>query len=481
MINDYEVTIGLETHVQLKTKSKLFCGCSTEFGSAPNSQTCPVCLGFPGTLPVLNRRVVELALRVGVALECKIASRMKFDRKNYFYPDLPKDFQISQFDLPIATQGKLEVPMEGKQIEVRIHRVHIEEDAGKLVHKADGSASLVDFNRTGMPLIEIVTEPDLRGPDESVLYLQQLKSILQYLEVSDCDMEKGSLRCDANISLRPKGTSALGTKTEIKNMNSFRSVRSALLFEIKRQSEELEQGNRISQETRLWDQEEQVTRSMRSKEEAHDYRYFPEPDLVPFIITDEVIEQVRKNLPELAVQRQKRFSEQYELPKYDAAVLTRDKWTADYFESCVRLHPKPKIVANWIMGDLAAQANERGVDLSELDFKPEWLAQLLELVDRQTISGKMAKELLVEIIQKKQPPREIVASKGLAQISDEKSLSGVIEEVIGKNLKSVEDYRGGKTTALMFLVGQVMKGTSGKANPQKVQELLREKLEGGGV
>jgi aspartyl-tRNA(Asn)/glutamyl-tRNA(Gln) amidotransferase subunit B len=300
-------------------------------------------------------------------------------------------------------------------------------------------------------------------------------------------MEKGSLRCDANISVDPRTVGAyghtplLGTKVEIKNMNSFRSVRSALLFEIKRQSDELEQGNRIPQETRLWDQGTQVTRSMRSKEEAHDYRYFPEPDLVPVIITNEVIEGIRKNLPELAVQRQQRFSEQYELPEYDAAVLTRDKWTADYFETCVRLHPKPKIVANWIMGDLMARANERGVDINELGCKPEWLVQLLELVDRQTISGKMAKELLVEIIQKKQPPLEIVAGKGLAQISDERSLLGVIEEVIGKNQKSVEDYHGGKATALMFLVGQVMKGTSGKANPQKVQELLRKKLKEGGV
>ena len=478
---NYNVTIGLETHVQLKTKSKLFCGCSTEFGSPPNSQTCPVCLGFPGVLPVMNRRVVELALRVGVALNCRIANRMKFDRKNYFYPDLPKGFQISQFDLPIATHGKLKVSVDREQIDIRIHRVHIEEDAGKLVHKADGIASLVDFNRTGMPLIEIVTEPDLCGPDEAVAYLQQLKSILQYLEVSDCDMEKGSLRCDANISLRPKGISSLGTRTEVKNMNSFRSVRSALLFEIKRQSEELELGNRISQETRLWDQETEVTRPMRSKEEAHDYRYFPEPDLVPFIITNEGIEEVRKNLPELAVQRQKRFSEQYGLPEYDAAVLTRDKWIADYFESCARLYPKPKIAANWIMGDLTAQANERGVDILELGCKPEWLVGILELVDHETISGKMAKELLVEIIQKKQSPQEIVAQKGLTQISDEKSLSVAIEEVIGKNPKSVEDYRRGKTTALMFLVGQVMKGTGGKANPQKVQELLREKLEGGGV
>ncbi|MBI1975924.1 MAG: Asp-tRNA(Asn)/Glu-tRNA(Gln) amidotransferase subunit GatB, partial [Candidatus Omnitrophica bacterium] len=377
--------------------------------------------------------------------------------------------------------------VDGKQIEVRIHRAHIEEDAGKLVHKADGSASLVDFNRTGMPLIEIVTEPDLRGPDEAVAYLQQLRTILQYLEVSDCDMEKGSLRCDANISLRPKSVGAngrsplLGTKVEIKNMNSFKSIRSALLFEIKRQSEELERGNRIPQETRLWDQEEQVTRSMRSKEEAHDYRYFPEPDLVPFLMTEEVIEQVRKNLPELASQRQRRFFEQYELPEYDAAVLTRDKWIADYFETCARLYPKPKIVANWIMGDLMAQANERGMTVADLGCKPEWLVQLLELVDGQTISGKMAKELLVEIVQKKQPPREIVAGKGLAQITDEKSLWGIIEGVIGKNQKSTEDYRGGKTTALMFLVGQVMKETGGKANPQKVQELLKKKLEGGGV
>ena len=476
---NYEVTIGLETHVQLKTSSKLFCGCSTQFGSSPNSQTCPICLGFPGVLPVLNRRVVELALRVGVALNAKINSRMKFDRKNYFYPDLPKNFQISQYDLPIAINGKLEVSLDGGLFEVGIRRVHIEEDAGKLVHKADGSASLVDFNRSGMPLIEIVTEPDLHSPEEAFSYLEQLKSILQYLQVSECDMEKGSLRCDANISLKVKGVDDLGTKAEVKNINSFRGVRAALTYEIKRQSEELDLGNRIVQETRLWDQEADVTRHMRSKEGAHDYRYFPEPDLVPFLITEEMIDEVRRNLPELARERQRRFIKQYALPEYDALILTKTKAVADYFESCARLYPKTKMIANWVMGDLMAQANEQGVEIPQLDCPPEWLVEMLELVDRQTLSGKMAKELLIEMIQKKQSPQTIVAEKGLAQISDESSLLGIICDVIQKNEKSVQDYCSGKTTALMFLVGQVMRETHGKANPQRVQEFLRKELEKG--
>ena len=473
---EYEVNIGLETHVQLKTKSKIFCGCSTEFGLSANSQTCPICLGFPGVLPVLNRRVLELSLRVGLALNSNIAKRMKFDRKNYFYPDLPKNYQISQYDLPIATEGSLQFPFQDSTFQVKIRRVHIEEDAGRLVHKTDGSASLVDFNRSGMPLIEVVTEPDMHSPESAHAYLEQLKSILQYLEVSDCDMEKGSLRCDANISLRPKGTTTLGTKAEIKNMNSFKGVRAAIAYEIKRQSQALDQGERISQETRLWDQSAEVTRSMRSKESAHDYRYFPEPDLAPFLITEELIETVRKELPELPQEREERFVKQYRLSQYDAQVLTRQKSIADYFESCAKLYPKAKVIANWMMGDLTALANEIGVEVSQSSCTPEWLVQILELVDQQTISGKMAKELIVEVVHKKLSPKEIVMQKGLSQISNEENLQSIIQEVIQTNEKSVEDYRKGKTTALMFLVGQIMKKTSGRANPQKVQELLRKNL-----
>ena len=476
MSTQYDITIGLEVHVQLKTKSKIFCSCSTEFGSTANSQTCPICLGFPGVLPVLNRRVLELALRVAFALECQMTPRMKFDRKNYFYPDLPKNFQISQFDLPMAAQGKLEVPLADKNIIIRIQRIHLEEDAGKLIHKPAGSGSLADFNRSGVPLIEIVSEPDLTSPDQAHAYLEQLKAILQYLEVSDCDMEKGSLRCDANISLKPHDRVEYGTKVEIKNMNTFKGIRVALTYEVVRQSALLDRGDRIVQETRLWDAEAEVTRSMRSKEEAHDYRYFPEPDLVPFQLTPAILEEVRKNLPELPRQRKERIIQQYGLSEYDAGVLTREKAIADYFERCIQLYPKPKVVANWIMTELLAQVRQRNVSIQELGCKPEWLAEMLELMDHETLSGKMAKEILIEVVQTGQSPKHLISQKGFVQISDGTLINQMIEQVIQNNPRSVQDYTSGKTNAMMFLVGQVMKMTQGKANPGKVQELLLNRL-----
>ena len=475
---EYEAVIGLEVHLQLATKSKAFCGCSTLFGQEPNSQTCPVCLGMPGSLPVLNRTAFEYALKVALALNCKVSDFVKFDRKNYFYPDLPKNFQISQFDRPLSRNGFLEVQSKNGSKNVRIRRVHLEEDAGKLLHTEE--MSLVDFNRSGIPLLEIVTEPDINSPKEAHEYLTLLKNVLEYLEVSDCDMEKGSLRCDANVSIKPQGKAELGVKAEVKNMNSFKGVEKALEYEIARQKRAIEEGARIVQETRLWDAEGEVTISMRSKEEAHDYRYFPEPDLVPFIIPVEKIERIRKELPELPHNRRERFVMEYGLSEYDAEVLTSDRAFADYFEESTKGYDKPKSMANWIMGDISYQLKLKGLKLQDIKVTPSSLRELVKLIDDGGISGKMAKDILVEMIETGKSPQEIVQQKGLSQISNSEEIEKIVDKVIEENTKSVSDFKNGKEKAIIFLVGQVMVKTKGKANPKMVNESLRRKLSKGG-
>ncbi len=475
----YEAVIGLEVHVELKTRSKIFCSSTTEFGGEPNTHVCPVCLGLPGVLPVVNREVVDYAIRVALALNCQIARFCKFDRKNYYYPDLPKNYQISQYDLPLAQNGYLEIETENGPKRVGITRIHMEEDAGKLVHQGNIATtpySLVDYNRTGVPLLEIVSEPDLRSPEEARAYLEKLRTIIQYTGVSDCKMEEGSLRCDANVSVRPAGGDALGTKTEIKNMNSFRALHRALAYEIERQIAVLTEGGRVVQETRAWDEDRGVTVSMRSKEEAHDYRYFPDPDLVPLVIDEAWIEKVRTTLPELPDARRKRYMEDFGLSRYDATVLTSSKELGDYFEACVAAYPHPKTVANWVMGELARLLNAHNMDIIASPVAPAQLAALLRLIDDGTISGKIAKTVFEDMFTTRKDPATIVREKGLVQITDVDAIAAVVDEVINANPKSVQDYKAGKEKALGFLVGQVMKATRGKANPALVNKLLKEKL-----
>ncbi|MCR4420241.1 MAG: Asp-tRNA(Asn)/Glu-tRNA(Gln) amidotransferase subunit GatB [Clostridia bacterium] len=479
---DYEAVIGLEVHVELKTASKAFCSCSTAFGAEPNTQVCPVCLGLPGVLPVINRRMVDYALKVALALNCSIAPRCKFDRKNYYYPDLPKNYQISQYDLPLAAGGYLEIEVDGQARRIGITRVHMEEDAGKLIHQGEalgpGAYSLVDLNRTGVPLLEIVSEPDLRSPEEAYAYLTALKAVLQYLDVSDCKMEEGSLRCDANVSVRPRGSTAFGTKTELKNMNSFRALQRALAYEIGRQIEVLLHGGEVDQETRMWDEARGVTVTMRGKEEAHDYRYFPDPDLVPLEIDPAWIERVRAELPELPAERRRRFAEQYGLPAYDAGVLTATRAMADYFEACVALYPQAKTVSNWLMGDFSRLLNASGLEVEQAPIRPEGLVELLKLIDEGTISGKIAKTVFEEMFATGRPARAIVEEKGLVQISDEAALAAIVDRVLAEHPGPAADFRAGKEKALGFLVGQVMKATRGQANPALVNRLLRERLQG---
>lgn len=468
---NYEAVIGLEVHVQLKTKSKIFCGCSTSFGASPNSQTCPVCLGFPGVLPVLNKSVVEYAIKSALALTCQINKSCIFHRKNYFYPDLPKAYQISQYDAPLAYDGYLEI--EGAKI--GITRVHLEEDAGKLIH-TEGNYSLVDYNRCGVPLIEIVSQPDLKTPQQAYEYLTNLKSILEYIEVSDCNMEEGSLRCDANVSVRPIGQIQLGTKTEVKNMNSFKAVEKALTYEIERQIKVIKQGEKITQETRLWDEKKLITIPMRTKEEAHDYRYFPEPDLVPLEVSKEWIQGIKDTIPELPQAKKKRFIKRYELPLYDAGVLTATKTLAEFYEQTTKLYPKPKIVSNWIMTEVLGYLSGQNLDITQCQLTPTHLSAMLKLIDNQTISGKIGKEVLVEIFKSGKMPDEIIRERGLVQITNEDEIVNIIKSVISENPKAVEEYKAGKKEVLGFLVGKVMKLTKGKANPALANKLLQEKL-----
>ena len=478
----YEPVIGLEVHAQILTESKIFCGCSTRFGEAPNRNTCPVCMGFPGVLPVLNRKVVEHTIRTGLATHCTIAARSRWARKNYFYPDLPKGYQISQYELPLCTGGHVDVGVDGGAKRVRLTRIHMEEDAGKNIHDARGDHSLVDLNRAGVPLMEIVSEPDMRNPGEAGEYLRTLRSILEYLEVCDGNMEEGSFRCDANVSLREAGEEKLGVKVEIKNLNSFKAVEKALEYEIRRQGQVLSEGGTVMQETRLWDPDAEVTRSMRSKEHAHDYRYFPDPDLLPLEIDDAWIDEIRATLPELAQERQNRFVEQYGLSGYDADILTQRRDVAEYFEAAVKAHANPKAIANWLMGDLFRVLKERKLDaalrIESWPVAAADLARMVKLVDEGTISGKLAKTVFNEMLETGKGPDAIVREKGLEQVSDTGALDVAVDEVLAACAAQVEEYRAGKEKVFGFLVGQVMKATRGKANPQMVNEILRGKLQG---
>ncbi len=471
----WEAVIGLEVHIQLNTNTKIFCGCKNEFGAEPNTNICPVCLGFPGVLPVFNEKVLEYAIKVGLALNCRIASYTKFDRKNYFYPDLPKAYQISQYDLPVAEGGYLLIDVEGKQKKIGIKRVHMEEDAGKLIHS--GNISLVDYNRAGVPLLEIVSEPDISSPEEAYEYLVTLKQLISYLGVSDCDMEKGSLRCDANISVKKGSAKEFGTKTEIKNLNSFKAVRSALEYEIKRHISLLESGEKVIQETRLWETNRQITVAMRSKEEAHDYRYFPEPDLLPIQISSDYVENIKKQLPEMPKDREKRLIKEYSITDYDSKVICLEKEFADYFEEVAKFVNNAKKSANLMITMLSEQLNDRQIKISELKLKPEALAELVNMWDKGEINNIVVKQVLVEMIDSGKSAKQIVEEKGLAQVSDDSALKEFAEQAIEKNPKVVEDYKSGKKNAVMFLVGQVMKATKGKANPQKVRALLEKLLD----
>jgi len=476
---EYEPVIGLEVHAQLLTQSKIFCSCSTRFGEEPNTLTCPVCTGSPGSLPVLNKKVVEYTLRAALATHCRIASYSLFARKNYFYPDLPKGYQISQYELPLTVAGYIDIQIDSQKKRIGIIRIHMEEDAGKLLHDLStesGARSYVDFNRTGVPLIEIVSAPDIRTPEEAATYLRKLRAILMFLDICDGNMEEGSFRCDANISLRPKGREALGVKTELKNMNSFRNVQRALDFEIRRQTALLDQGEKIVQETRLWDTAIGVTSSMRSKEEAHDYRYFPDPDLVPLVIDSQWIEEIRASLPELPESKKERFIREYGIPEYDAEVLTTSKPLANYYEVCLRHYPKPKIVSNWIMSELLRELKKDELEIEECPVPALHLSELLKLIAEGTISGKIAKSVFEEMYRSGKRAEEIVLTEGWVQVSDAAELEKIVEQVLVTNSKEVEAYRKGKEKLFGFFVGQVMKATQGKANPQMVNEILKKKL-----
>ncbi|MGG4340026.1 Asp-tRNA(Asn)/Glu-tRNA(Gln) amidotransferase subunit GatB [Paenibacillus lautus] len=474
----YETVIGLEVHVELHTNSKIFCGCSTAFGAPPNTHTCPICLGHPGVLPVLNRQAVEYAMKAAMALNCTIGDISKFDRKNYFYPDSPKAYQISQYDQPIGENGWIDIEVDGKTKRIGITRLHLEEDAGKLTHVDGGYASLVDFNRVGTPLVEIVSEPEISTPEEAKAYLEKMRAIMQYCDVSDVKMEEGSLRCDANISLRPWGQKELGTKAELKNMNSFRGVQRGLEYEQYRQTEILDEGGVIVQETRRWDEAQAKTFSMRGKEQAHDYRYFPDPDLVSVHISEEWKEAVRATIPELPDARKARYASEYGLPDYDAAVITSSKLLADFFEDSLNYTKDAKSVSNWIMGDLLGYLNSNNLELSEVKITGQGLGEMIGLIEKGTISSKIAKTVFKEMLESGKLPAQIVEEKGLVQISDEGAIKSIVEQVVANNPQSVEDYKAGKQKAIGFLVGQVMKESKGKANPALANKLLVEVLNG---
>lgn len=473
---NYEPVIGLEVHAQLLTKTKIFCGCSTRFGQEPNSNTCPICLGMPGVLPVLNKKVVEYAMKMAVATHCRINRTSTWARKNYFYPDLPKGYQITQFDHPIAEAGYVDIETDGAKKRIGITRIHMEEDAGKSIHDDLSGSSYVDLNRAAVPLIEIVSEPDMRTPEEAAQYLRRVHEILVYLEICDGNMEEGSFRCDANISLRPEGQEAFGIRSELKNMNSFNNVQHALEYEILRQGAVLESGDQVVQETRLWDASQGLTHSMRGKEEAHDYRYFPEPDLVPVVISDTWEEEIRGSLPELPMEKRGRFISTYNIPPYDAGVLTASRALADYYEEVVRLCERSKIASNWVMGDFLAYLNEAKLEIEESPIPPAALAELIGIIGDGTISGKIAKEVFEEMWQSGKQPKEIVEEKGLVQITDTGELEKIVEGVLAANQKQLEQYRAGKDQLFGFFVGQTMKATGGKANPKIVNELLKKKL-----
>jgi aspartyl-tRNA(Asn)/glutamyl-tRNA(Gln) amidotransferase subunit B len=476
---EYEAVIGLEVHAQLLTQSKIFCSCSTQFGAAPNSHTCPVCTGLPGSLPVLNQKVVEFTLRAALATHCQVAPYSQFARKNYFYPDLPKGYQISQYELPLAVDGHIEIQTDGEKKRIGIIRIHMEEDAGKLIHDLSSDLmahSYVDFNRTGVPLIEIVSAPDLRTPEESSAYLRKLRAILMFLDICDGNMEEGSFRCDANISLRPKGQQAFGVKTELKNMNSFRNVQKALDFEIRRQTALLDQGGKVTQETRLWDAAKGITAPMRGKEEAHDYRYFPDPDLLPLKIEESWIQQIRENLPELPDPKKARFIREHGIPEYDAEILTTSKALADYFEACLRHGARPKMVSNWIMSELLRELKRDDREIEECPVPALHLAEMIRMIDEGVISGKIAKSVFEEMYRTGHRAQDIIQEKGWVQVKDSGEIEKILDQVLAAHPKEVEAYRQGKEKLFGFFVGQVMKATQGKANPQLVNELLKKRL-----
>jgi aspartyl-tRNA(Asn)/glutamyl-tRNA(Gln) amidotransferase subunit B len=476
----YQPVIGLEVHAQLLTDSKIFCGCSTRFGVEPNYNACPVCAGFPGVLPVLNKKVVEFAVRAGLATRCEIARSSRLARKQYFYPDLPKGYQISQYELPVCSSGFVDIAVDQDSKRIRLTRIHIEEDAGKNIHDRSGDSSLVDLNRAGVPLLEIVSEPDLRSAREAGSYLRTLRTILQYLEICDGNMEEGSFRCDANVSVRPEGAAQLGTKIELKNLNSFKAVEKAIEYEIGRQVDAVSDGRTLTQETRLWDADREITRSMRTKEFAHDYRYFPDPDLPPLTITEEWIEQIRAALPELPAARKSRFESQYSLPPYDAELLTGRRDVADYFETAVKMHRNPKAIGNWIVGDLFRVLKERKLDqqlsITRWPVPAEHLAEMVALVDAGQISGKIAKSVFDALLDSNKSPAALVAEQGLEQLSDRGSIEAAVDTVLAANSKQVSQYRSGNEKVFGFFVGQVMKATRGKANPQIVNDVLKAKL-----
>ncbi len=474
--NDYEVVMGLEVHAELSTKTKIFCSCPTEFGGAPNTHTCPICMAMPGTLPVLNEKVVEYAVKAGLATNCQISRDSKNDRKNYFYPDLPKAYQISQFDKPLCFEGYVEIETEEGKKKIRLERIHIEEDAGKLNHDEFGGGTLVDLNRAGVPLIEIVSKPDLRSSDEVDKYLKKLKSILEYIEVSDCKMQEGSLRADVNVSVRKKGDEKLGTRTEMKNMNSFRSITRAIEYEVTRQIDVIESGGKVEQETLRWDDVSGKTFSMRDKEDAQDYRYFPDPDLVAIKLSEEYIENIKENLPELPETRRERYLNEYKMSEKDAKIIVSSKFLSDLFEEATKICNNPKSVCNWIISDISRILNENEMEPIEIPFTAENLAELVTIIDKGIISSSIGKKVLEELFKEPRSPETIVKEKGWIQISDEGEIKKVVMDVIAANPNSVKDYKGGKDKALGFLVGQAMKQTKGKANPQMLNKMFIEEL-----
>ena len=477
MSKQYETVIGLEVHVELATKTKIFCSCSTAFGGAPNTHTCPVCTGMPGSLPVLNKQVVEYAMGIGIATHCDITRVCKFDRKNYFYPDNPQNYQISQLYLPICRNGQVEINVDGRKKNVRIHEIHMEEDAGKLVHDPSTGNSLVDFNRSGVPLIEIVSEPDMRSAEEVIAYLEKLRMIIQYLGASDCKLQEGSMRADVNLSVREVGAEEFGTRTEMKNLNSFSAIARAIEGEMERQIDLIEDGKKVVQETRRWDDDKEYSYPMRSKEDAQDYRYFPEPDLAPIVISDEWLDEIRSRQPEFRDEKQARYKEQFGLPEYDINIITENKTLTDLFESCIELGAAAKEVSNWIMGDIMRLLKEKEMEASDIHFSPENLVKMIQMIESGAINRKVAKKVFEAIFDEDVDPEVYVEENGLKTVNDEGALRKVIEEIVANNPKSVEDYKAGKKKAMGFFVGQTMRAMKGKADPAMVNQILKEILD----